>query len=88
MLYTDVMHSCAGLLAVGFLANAAVRPVNPKYHMPEPAPAAASEAPTAAGADGEGSDTERLHDPWDDREQQQRDDGAAGEGTKPGPPRT
>ncbi len=67
MLYSDVMHSCAGLLAVGFLANAAVRPVHPKFHMAEP------EEPPAAGADGvseqarAGSDLsegELLKDPW------------------------
>ena len=67
MLYLDVMHSCAGLLAVGFLANAAVRPVHPKFHMAEPT------EPPAAGADGvneqacarsDSSEGGLLKDPW------------------------
>ena len=33
LLYADTMHACAGLLAVGFVANAAVRPVHPRHHM-------------------------------------------------------
>ena len=33
LLYADTMYGCAGLLAVGALANFAMRPVDPSHHM-------------------------------------------------------
>jgi hypothetical protein len=33
LLYADTMYGCAGLLAVGAIANAAMRPVDPSHHM-------------------------------------------------------
>ena len=33
LLYTDTMHGCAGLLALGAVANAAMSPVHPSHHM-------------------------------------------------------
>lgn len=33
--YNSTMYSMAGLLAVAAIANALVRPVDPKYHLPE-----------------------------------------------------
>ena len=34
LVYSDTMYGCAGLLALGFIANAAIRPVHPSHHMP------------------------------------------------------
>ena len=38
LLYTDTMYGCASLLALGFVANAAVRPVHASHHMAEDPP--------------------------------------------------
>lgn len=35
LLYTDTMYGCAGLLCVGAVANALIRPVHPSHHMTE-----------------------------------------------------
>jgi len=35
LVYTDTMNSCAALLAVGFTANALIRPVHESHYMPD-----------------------------------------------------
>jgi hypothetical protein len=34
LLYTETMYGCAGLLGIGFVANALIRPVHHSHHMP------------------------------------------------------
>jgi hypothetical protein len=41
--YNVTMYVLAGLLVIGFFCNLAVRPVNPRYYIPD-----------SAGADGDG----------------------------------
>ena len=50
-LYGLALSIMIGLLAVGFVANELIRPVDPKHHVPEPAAGAA-----AASAGGQGGD--------------------------------
>jgi len=62
--YNITMYILAGLLAVGFICNWLIKPVDPKYHMtPEqlaetapagPAPSAAADAGASAPAGGAG----------------------------------
>ncbi|MGW2327524.1 L-lactate MFS transporter [Streptomyces sp. NPDC001700] len=50
-LYAISFYLMIGLLVIGFIANELVRPVNPKFHEPEPEPEPKSE-PVASGERG------------------------------------
>jgi MFS family permease len=54
--YTITMYILAGMLALGFICNLLVKPVDPKYHMKEDVPATteASAAPAAVASSTQG----------------------------------
>ena len=52
--YDAVMYVMVGVLALGFICNLLVRPVDPKWHMNASAPADGATAPSAARTAGQG----------------------------------